>query len=229
MVRSRHKSKALRFLEHETWTWTQMQKVYLMKLITRILILRISLRSLISMMRRKISYIKHLLGVRWNGKVSGLRYELAHFWYVKWKKLNWETLNSQTVKIIFSSRGEFEWLNDFGSRIRVKCHKKLTRLEFTSEGEKCQNWENIDSLGVQFSPMTPPPVYDPYANFYDPYTNFYDPSANIYDSYMPTPEPSYFFKNFYDPMQMTCYDCYSGWGLGERFSWRFRLFDKKPR
>ena len=125
--------------------------------------------------------------------------------------MNWETLDTQTVKIIFSSRGEFEWLNDFGSKIQVKCHTKITRQEFTSEGEKCQNWEKIDSLGVQFVPMTPPPLYDPY-------TNFYDSHANVYDPYIPSPEPSYFFKNFYDPMQMTCGDCYSGLGLDKRFS-----------
>ena len=122
-------------------------------------------------------------------------------------------MNTQIVKIVFSSRGEFEWLNDFGSRIRVKCHTKITRQEFTSKGEKCQNWENIDSLGVQFVPMAPPPLYDPYANFYDPY-------ANVYDPLIPSPEPSFFFKNFYDPMQMTCYDCYSGSGLDERFQYQ---------
>ena len=74
----------------------------------------------------------------------------------------------------------------------------------TSNGEKCANWENVDSLGVQFIPMSPPPVYDPYANFYDPNTAYmYDP----YGSYAPAPEPVYYMKNYYDPLQMTCADC----------------------
>ena len=198
MIKSFHRSKASRFLGHATWTWIQMRKNYLTKLIIRIRILRISLQSLISMMHRKNSYIKSLVVRSLRGWLKFLL-TLRTLEYVKWKKLNWETLNTQIVKIIFSSRGEFEWLNDFGSRIRVKCHTKITRLEFTSEGEKCQNWENIDSLGVQLVPMTPPPLYDPYANFYDPH-------ANLYDPFIPSPEPSFFFKNYYDPLQMTCYD-----------------------
>ena len=131
-------------------------------------------------------------------------------------------MNTQKIKIILSSRGELPWLNDFGSRIHIKCNQPIKRFDLTADGEQCVNWENVDSLGVQFIPMAPPPVYDPYANFHNPYAA-YDPYAS-YGNYAPTPEPAYFIKNYYDPMQMTCMDC-SGSRL-QSFKVSYGLYDR---
>ena len=38
--------------------------------------------------------------------------------------------------------------NDFGTRVRIKCHPPIKRKEKTLQDELCTNWESIDSLGV---------------------------------------------------------------------------------
>ena len=37
-------------------------------------------------------------------------------------------------------------LNDYGTRIQIKCHKPLTRQHQTRSGQMCVNWKTLDSL-----------------------------------------------------------------------------------
>ena len=79
-------------------------------------------------------------------------------------KYDWETFNTSTIKTIFYSSYFAE--NDFGTKIRIKCHRQIIRKEYTLNNEKCSNWELIDNFGVR----VPESIYqsDSYGNFYDP-------------------------------------------------------------
>ena len=71
-------------------------------------------------------------------------------------KIDWETLNTPKIKTVFYSHWRTE--NDYGIRIRFKCHKPIQRKAKTLEAELCTNWDLIDSFGVQT---------DGYKKFYD--------------------------------------------------------------
>jgi len=39
--------------------------------------------------------------------------------------------------------------NDYGTKIKIKCHQRIQRKARTLKGESCMNWELIDSFGVR--------------------------------------------------------------------------------
>ena len=69
------------------------------------------------------------------------------------------------MKTIYHASGS---VNDFGIRIRFKCHQEIQRTAKTSEGELCTNWELIDSFGVRLD------INDYYYYYDDGYEKFYD-------------------------------------------------------
>ena len=40
-------------------------------------------------------------------------------------------------------------LRDYGTKIQMKCYEPITRINQTVNGEKCVNWEIIDSFGLR--------------------------------------------------------------------------------
>ena len=65
-------------------------------------------------------------------------------------KFDWETFNTNIIKIIYSSRVyELRFFNDYGSKIILKCNRPISRKEETRDGETCANWQYIDSFGVK--------------------------------------------------------------------------------
>ena len=73
-------------------------------------------------------------------------------------KIDWETLNTPNIKTVFYS--DWRAYNDYGTRIRFKCHKPIQRKAKTLEAELCTNWDFIDSFGVRYHT-------DGYKKFYD--------------------------------------------------------------
>ena len=78
-------------------------------------------------------------------------------------KYQWETLNTPIIKTVFFSQKD----NDYGTRIRIKCHQPMQRKAETLEGEKCTNWDHVDSFGVRFD-------FDDSIHHADDYQNFYE-------------------------------------------------------
>ena len=65
-------------------------------------------------------------------------------------KFDWETFNTNIIKIIYSSRVyELRFFNDYGSKIILKCNRPIPRIKETRDGETCANWQYIDSFGVK--------------------------------------------------------------------------------
>ena len=83
-------------------------------------------------------------------------------------KIDWETLNTSEIKLVFfTSRHESHHENDYGARIRFKCHKPIQRKAKTLEAELCTNWDFIDSFGVRLD-------FDDSIYHTDGYKKFYD-------------------------------------------------------
>ena len=80
-------------------------------------------------------------------------------------KYEWETLNTPKIKTIFYSNGDAE--NDYGTKLRIKCHQRIERKAKTIESELCTNWELIDSFGVRLD-------FDDSQNNTGSHQNFYD-------------------------------------------------------
>ena len=57
--------------------------------------------------------------------------------------------------------------DDFGTKIRIKCHQPIKRKQQTLEGELCMNWKLIDSFGVQED-------FENSINHTNVYKNFYN-------------------------------------------------------
>ena len=65
-------------------------------------------------------------------------------------------------------------LNDYGTKLRIQCHKRIQRKEKSIDGESCVNWEQIDSFGVKLN-FDDPVNTDVHENFYaDPPEYWYD-------------------------------------------------------
>ena len=80
-------------------------------------------------------------------------------------KYEWETLDTPKIKIVFYSHS---WEpNDYGTKVRIKCHQRIQRKEITIDGELCQNWELLDSFAVRLE-------FDGSINHTDGYKKFYD-------------------------------------------------------
>ena len=78
--------------------------------------------------------------------------------------------------VVFSAVGS----NDYGSRIRLKCHESIIRKNFTLNNEQCSTWAELDSLGIQLVPRRsimelPPPEFDQDSVIpFEDYKHFYD-------------------------------------------------------
>ena len=79
-------------------------------------------------------------------------------------QFNWETFNTRKIKTVFFSPGLS--LDDYGTKIRIKCYLAMNRINRTSDGEQCANWQDIDSYGVRLDQINSSD--NDYRNFYDP-------------------------------------------------------------
>ena len=81
-------------------------------------------------------------------------------------KYEWETLNTPKIKVVFYSD---MWVtkNDYGTKLRFKCHQRIERKAKTIESELCTNWELIDSFGVRLDLDGSVHPTDGYEKFYD--------------------------------------------------------------
>ena len=91
-------------------------------------------------------------------------------------KIDWETLNTPKIKTIFYSGSWFK-SNDYGTRIRFKCHKPIQRKAKTLEAELCTNWDFIDSFGVRQD-------FDDSIYHTDDYKKFYDDPSESWSKYL---------------------------------------------
>ena len=57
--------------------------------------------------------------------------------------------------------------NDYGTKLRFKCHQRIERKEKTIGGELCMNWELIDNFGVRIDFTDTFHYNDGYRLFYD--------------------------------------------------------------
>ena len=64
-------------------------------------------------------------------------------------KYEWETLNTPKIKVVFYSNERYAE-NDYGTKLRIKCHQRIQRKAKTIESELCTNWELIDSFGQYY-------------------------------------------------------------------------------
>ena len=79
-------------------------------------------------------------------------------------KLDWETLNTPKIKTVFQP----DWQdNDYGYKLRFKCHQRIQRKEKSINGELCANWDMIDSFGVRLDFDDPVYHTEDYEKFYD--------------------------------------------------------------
>ena len=80
-------------------------------------------------------------------------------------KYEWETLNTPKIKTVFYTSRWAE--NDYGTKLRIKCHQRIERKAKTVESELCTNWELIDNFGVRLDLGGSVYHTDGYENFYD--------------------------------------------------------------
>ena len=64
-------------------------------------------------------------------------------------KFDWETLNTPKIKTVFYDDWWNGSNNDYGTKLRIKCHQRIRRKEKSIDGELCANWELLDSFGVR--------------------------------------------------------------------------------
>ena len=70
-------------------------------------------------------------------------------------KFDWETMNTRKIKVIFNAASLYgSSLNDYGTRIQIKCYQKIDRISQTLDAEQCVNWEFMDSFGVRIERRT---------------------------------------------------------------------------
>ena len=81
------------------------------------------------------------------------------------KKYEWETLNTPKIKTVLHSH-KFAG-NDYGTKLRIKCHQRIERKAKTIESELCTNWELIDNFGVRLDFTDTIYSNDSYKKFYD--------------------------------------------------------------
>ena len=74
----------------------------------------------------------------------------------------------------FHSDGSGQHMKDYGTKIRIKCNKPLSRKKRTLDEETCANWQTVDSFGVRIIEWS---KYDDQwddevVRFYEPLTEF---------------------------------------------------------
>ena len=84
--------------------------------------------------------------------------------------MDWETLNTPKIKTVFYSR--YDAANDYGTKLRIKCHQRIQRKEKSIDGESCTNWDRIDSFGVDLNFDNS--IHQSFSSQPDDYENFYD-------------------------------------------------------
>ena len=114
-------------------------------------------------------------------------------------QFNWETFNTRIIKTVFFEPGRSTFTsmyNDFGTIIRIKCFDKISRMEQTSDGEKCANWEIIDSFGVLLDKRRD---FEPEGDNLMELNQIFNGLRNIENSDRNT-EVFSDYKSFYDPV-----------------------------
>ena len=112
---------------------------------------------MLGMTDNKVEDLK-IIGTRemdMNANMKSIFYQDTYFIkpYFNDAQFNWETLNTRKIKIVFFEPGHSTFTSmylDFGTIIRIKCYDKIGRMALTSDGEKCANWDMVDSFGVRF-------------------------------------------------------------------------------
>ena len=79
-------------------------------------------------------------------------------------------MDTRKIMVVLSS----ESINDYGSKIRLKCHEPITRKDFTLKNEKCSDWTDIDSLGVELVPRVKLGMAEPTGIPFQDYKHFYE-------------------------------------------------------
>ena len=166
---------------------------------------------MLGMTESKVEDLK-IIGTRemnMNANMKSIFYQDIYFIkpYFNDAQFNWETFNTRIIKTVFFEPGRSTFTsmyNDFGTIIRIKCYDKISRMKQTSDGEKCANWNMIDSFGVlldkqrHFEPDGDNSygvnqifnglrnidrnieVFSDYKNFYDPvYSRFYQSALTM--------------------------------------------------
>ena len=119
-------------------------------------------------------------------------------------QFNWETFNTRIIKTVFFEPGRSTFTsmyNDFGTIIRIKCFDKISRMEQTSDGEKCANWEIIDSFGVLLDKRRD---FEPEGDNLMELNQIFNGLRNIENSDRNT-EVFSDYKSFYDPVYSSFY------------------------
>ena len=101
--------------------------------------------------------IIHISMMQRNCKEFNFGFDSGEQLIINRNKIDWETLNTSKITTVFYTNFILNE-NDYGTRIRFKCHKPIKRKAKTLEAELCTNWDLIDSFGVQT---------DGYKKFYD--------------------------------------------------------------
>ena len=166
---------------------------------------------MLGMTSNKVESVK-IIGSREMNMDTNMKniFEKEDLWFVKPyyndAQFSWETFNSRKIKTVFFSAGFRDSFanNDYGTKIRIKCYGRINRIKETLDGEKCANWQNVDSFGVResaygFSPYT---FYPDRPYGYGPYdSGSYGSSPNgslwSFDQNFNNPV----YRNFYDPMR----------------------------
>ena len=91
-------------------------------------------------------------------------------------KLDWETLNTPKIKTVFYSHRRKK-VNDYGTKLRIKCHQRIQRKEKTIDGELCTKWDRIDSFGVKLDFDDSKHQTDGYEKYYNDPGVFWDDDA----------------------------------------------------
>ena len=113
-------------------------------------------KAMLGMTESKVEDLK-IIGTRemnMNANMKSIFYNQDIYFikpYFNDAQFNWETFNTRIIKTVFFEPGRSTFTsmyNDFGTIIRIKCYDKISRMKQTSDGEKCANWNMIDSFGV---------------------------------------------------------------------------------
>ena len=109
--------------------------------------------------------IGHILTTRRNCLEFDFELILGKRLIINRDKYEWETLDTPKIKTVFYSHMIAE--NDYGTKLRIKCHQRIERKAETIESELCTNWELIDNFGIQLDSKDKIYYDDGYKKFYD--------------------------------------------------------------
>ena len=161
-------------------------------------------KAMLGMTESKVEDLK-IIGTRemnMNANMKSIFYNQDIYFikpYFNDAQFNWETFNTRIIKTVFFEPGRSTFTpmyNDFGTIIRIKCFDKISRMEQTSDGEKCANWEIIDSFGVLLDKRRD---FEPEGDNLMELNQIFNGLRNIENSDRNT-EVFSDYKSFYDPV-----------------------------